>query len=151
MGLTPDYLFERRGPGGQFPSLAEMVDVRGICWEWVGSTDIGGYGQVVIGDRRRQAHRVFYEILVGAIPEGLILGHLCRNRRCVFPDHLEPVTPIVNIRRGLTGNNQRLKTHCPRGHPYEGENLTINKQGARVCRTCRIASNRRYHANITGH
>lgn len=73
----------------------------GDCWEWSGSViKSTGYGQVWADGTNHLAHRVVYELLIGPIPEGLQLDHLCRNRRCVNPEHLEPVTGKENIRRG---------------------------------------------------
>lgn len=94
------------------------------CWTWKASTTTGGYGQFLVEGRLVHAHRVAYTLTVGPIPEGLELDHLCRNRRCVNPTHLEPVTRQENIRRGegLAGINAR-KTHCPRGHALSGDNL----------------------------
>ena len=84
------------------------------------------------------AHRVAYELQVGPIPVGLQLDHLCRVRSCVNPAHLEPVTSAENTRRGL----RAMKTHCPQGHPYAGENLLIRPTGQRRCRTCHLAGKR---------
>lgn len=77
------------------------------------------------------AHRVAYETWVGPIPDGLTIDHLCRNRLCIEPTHLEPVTNRENIQRG--GNS--LKTHCPQGHPYDEVN-TASRNNRRYCRTC---------------
>ena len=71
------------------------------CWEWTGGRSSAGYGYITAGGRKQPVHRVVYELLVGPIPEGLALDHLCRNVRCVNPDHLEPVTWRENVRRGL--------------------------------------------------
>jgi len=111
------------------------------CIEWVAAKSPTGYGSFkpVCGELRMQlAHRWSYEYFVGPIPDGLVIDHLCRNRSCVNPDHLEPVTQQTNIRRGR-GNP--TKTHCPHGHPYSGDNLRIYK-GARFCRTCQDIRNR---------
>lgn len=76
---------------------------KGDCWEWTGALFQGtGYGQVWADGTTRLAHRVVYELLVGPIPVGLDLDHLCRNRSCVNPAHLEPVTRRVNVQRGWT-------------------------------------------------
>lgn len=83
------------------------------------------------------AYRVAYELLVGAIPDGFQLDHLCRNRACVNPAHLEPVTQAVNKARG----ERAMKTHCPKGHPYSGSNLIREKTG-RKCRICHAANQR---------
>jgi hypothetical protein len=87
----------------------------------------------------KAAHRLFYEQLVGPIPDGLQLDHLCRVRHCVNPDHLEPVTQTANVLRGIgpTAVNAG-KTHCVHGHPFTPDNTYINKQGNRHCRACAI-------------
>lgn len=69
------------------------------CWLWTGYVAAGGYGEFHLAGRTRKAHRVAYELLVGPVPEGLDLDHLCRVRRCVNPEHLEPVTRQENLRR----------------------------------------------------
>src|SRR5215831_2038423 len=91
--------------------LADKIMVGDDCWEWTAGKDRDGYGQLHVsrpeGDSSARAHRVVYELLVGPIPEGLTLDHLCRNRGCVKPSHLDPVTVGDNIRRGETGKWQR--------------------------------------------
>ncbi len=113
-----------------------VIDKNG-CWNWDVCDNLG-YGRATDGKHRSvKAHRLMYERLVGPIPEGLVIDHLCRNRTCVNPDHLEPVTQSENVRRGngFSAVNAR-KTHCKRGHPLDGDNLYRNPAGARVCRTC---------------
>ena len=87
--------------------------------------------------RGRRLHRAIYEKFVGPIPDGLTIDHLCRNRLCVNPAHLEPVTLAANVLRGesLPAKNAR-KTHCPKGHPYDETNTHITKQGWRICKAC---------------
>jgi hypothetical protein len=110
----------------------------GGCWEWAGSHDPQGYGQFRDGGRLWKAHRFSYEWTIGPIPEGLQLDHLCRNRGCCNPDHLEPVTNAENARRGETGFHMRNRTHCKRGHPFTPENTyVIPSTGSRSCRACR--------------
>lgn len=90
----------------------EKVDASGDCWVWVGARKDNGYGHIFLEKREDGssktglAHRVSWELLVGEIPEGLDLDHLCRNRACVKPDHLEPVTRSINLRRGHVGGRR---------------------------------------------
>ena len=111
------------------------------CWVWRGAMNGKGYGLCYEGVspgryRWKMAHRVVYEAAKGPIPTGLTLDHLCRNRACVNPDHLEPVSNRENILRGkgATALNAR-KTHCKRGHELSDRNLKPNKAG-RECRKC---------------
>lgn len=90
------------------------------------------------------AHRWLWERLVGPVSGALQLDHLCRNRACVNPDHLEPVTAAENVRRGALGAVRRAKTHCPQGHEYTPEN-TARRRGKRYCRECGRAANRAYY------
>lgn len=115
------------------------------CWEWTAALDGGGYGKLYVQGKYLVAHRLSYEWLVGPIPQGFTIDHLCRNERCVNPEHLEPVTHRENLRRGsgYAGLNAR-KTHCPQGHPYAGDNLVRDAQGRR-CRVCTNAKNRAAH------
>lgn len=113
-----------------------QVEKTDTCWNWVGHLCKLGYGQICIGEKRPMAHRFAYELLVGLIPEGLTLDHLCRNRRCVNPLHLEPVTLRENVMRGTsTPAKNAKKTHCIRGHLLAGENLLSVKYG-RACKEC---------------
>lgn len=116
-----------------------MTDKTATCWFWTGPVDRHGYGRISEGGgggRLRFAHRVSYEIHVGTIPTGLVIDHLCRNRRCVNPAHLEPVTVGENVLRGetLTARNKALTT-CHRGHPFDAANTTVCR-GRRFCRAC---------------
>ncbi|MDP9224875.1 MAG: HNH endonuclease [Actinomycetota bacterium] len=91
------------------------------------------------------AHRVAYELLVGPIPEGLTLDHLCRNTSCVNPQHLEPVTVRENVLRGMGwGAKNKRKTHCHRGHPFDAKNTLRIPGGTRKCRTCANQASREY-------
>lgn len=109
------------------------------CWIWTAATSHRGYGLFRVGSRSDSsrksihAHRFAYECLVGTIPLGLQSDHLCRNRACVNPSHIELVTAQENAQRGLNG---RLKTHCAQGHPFNKTNTYRNQRGWRKCRTC---------------
>ena len=119
------------------------VNVDGVCWEWDQTklNETTGYGVFGADGRSTSAHRYAWEILVGEIPSGKQLDHLCRNRGCVNPDHMEPVTIEENVLRGygITAQNAR-KTHCVRGHEFNESN-TRYRTGAngktwRKCRAC---------------
>lgn len=107
------------------------------CWIWSGKPRPDGYGKVYIKGKGFYVHRVVYEILVGKIPKGRQLDHLCRNRICVNPKHLEPVTNRENVLRGtgISAQNHR-KNSCIHGHPLSGKNVRITKEGHRDCREC---------------
>lgn len=133
------------------------IDASG-CWLWTRGVNQAGYGYHSVptghqGSRTIGAHRYVYEALVGPIPDGLVLDHLCRVRHCVNPAHLEPVTNAENIRRGETGlalaNAKRALTHCKRGHEFTPENTQWRQGRWRVCRTCARARNRSWRASLT--
>lgn len=115
------------------------------CWWWTGEQNGKGYGLIRVGRRKLMAHRVVYELREGAIPEGFQLDHLCRNRACVFPGHLEPVIARTNVLRG-TGHSavNARKTHCIHGHEFTDENTYIDPRGWRACRACGREAQRRY-------
>lgn len=120
-----------------------QIDANG-CWCWSASQNGYGYGKLRWNGSTCRAHRIVYQLLVGEIPPGLQLDHLCRVRHCVNPAHLEPVTQRENTLRGDTISAKcAAKTHCPKGHPLSGDNLVPSKQklGERNCLTC----NREYH------
>ena len=117
------------------------------CWLWTGRIHCDGYGKWKAKDREMLAHRAMYELLRGEIPPGTEIDHLCRVRRCVNPYHMEAVHHSVNVNRGRAGERQVAKTHCPKGHPYSGDNLILTgtkggkRLGYRLCRTCIKAAN----------
>jgi hypothetical protein len=124
--------------------------VTGGCWEWRGRCNGKGYGNFWLNGKTRRAHRVSYGMFTGPIPAGLDLDHLCRNRSCVNPAHLEPVTALENTRRGLAGATARArqlaKTHCKHGHAFSNDNTRLRVNGARACRECDAKSSRERRA-----
>jgi hypothetical protein len=123
------------------------------CLEWIAGLDKDGYGKFHRGGTgpgsSTRAHRWSYEYHVGPIPDGLHLDHLCRNPPCVNPEHLEPVTCRENLMRGDTpAARQLLRTHCPKGHPYSGDNLAM-RGNERRCRECGRIANRNWQRRQT--
>lgn len=115
------------------------------CWTWAGGRTKAGYGVVRLGPKCELVHRVAYQWAFGPIPEGKVLDHLCRNRACVNPEHLEPVESGENTRRGVgPAASNAAKTHCPQGHEYTPENTYVARHSdgsfaGRKCRTCERA------------
>lgn len=121
---------------------ARWIAGPGGCYLWTGELSKTGYGVFKAGGRNRVAHRWYYQAKRGAIPSGLQLDHLCRVRRCVNPDHLEPVTPKENVARSA----KAAQPTCRYGHPYTPENTSIIKSdGSRRCRQCSRDVSRRYY------
>lgn len=122
---------DRQGPVGSL--------YYGRCWVWTAATNSDGYGLFSLDARSQKAHRVAYLLTRGPIPVGMQIDHLCGNRRCVNPWHLEPVTAGENIARGIakarSRHSRRSKTHCSRGHEYTSENTVVHG-GKRDCRIC---------------
>ena len=132
------------------------VQPTGFCWDWIARTTKDGYGLFHV-DRfghTRVAHRIAYTLLVGEIPEGLELDHLCRNKACVNPDHLEPVTqqvnrdrvPFVNLPGGLPPwvvSGKNVTGFCKHGHEYTDENTYVYPDGRTECRTCKRGHRRK--------
>lgn len=125
--------------------------VPGQCWLWMGSRDRKGYGQLW----NKRAHRLSYEALVGPIPEGLQIDHLCRNPPCVNPAHLEAVTSRENTRRGFGPTSPAVRgvlNHCKYGHEFTPENTyTRQREGytIRVCRRCKADGQARWRRRRT--
>lgn len=137
-GLPPRLYFSFRG---QEP---------GECWLWTGWSQ-GGYGYTRVGSRtdgtRRQVrvHRLMFEAAKGPIPDGLVIDHLCRNKLCGNPAHLDAVTQRENVLRGDSPAARcAVVTHCPRGHEYTPENTYVCKRGKRSCQTCKGIASKAY-------
>lgn len=130
------------------------VDKTPECWLWTGPTaGQGRYGMFYVGGGRQNQHREYahrwsYELLVGPIPDGMEIDHLCRNRLCVNPAHLEPVKHAENHRRraGIKHGPYNVGETCKHGHPRTPENVGINTYGYRFCRPCARAVSARLHA-----
>lgn len=127
-GHTPESLF-----------FSRIVGVTSAgCWQWSRPAP-DGYGQFAAGSAGLSipAHRWAYEFLIGAIPDGLVIDHLCRNRACVNPWHVDPVPNGLNVLRGEgpAAVNAR-RAECPRGHAFDVANTYVTPDGRRQCRTC---------------
>lgn len=136
-GVENDMRLKRTIPAYDPQSVLTKVDFQtNGCWEWQGNVDKNGYG--TYGNQNHMVHRVVYEMLVDKLSPEETVDHLCLNRACVNPDHLEEVSLKVNVLRGNNPNavNAR-KTHCLIGHKFDDDNTYIHpKRGTRHCRAC---------------
>lgn len=128
----------KQPPGTLVERITDRCEV-GDCWIWLGGKTGSGYGAIRHDGKNHSTHRAMWQELVGPIPDGYHIDHLCRVRACCNPDHLEPVPPATNVRRALVG--RRWKT-CKRGHEWNGANTYVYPDGHRQCRAC-LAINRR--------
>ena len=139
---TADRFWEKVNKNGPVPAMRPEL---GPCWEWTAEKVHNGYGRFSPKRpaKKIKAHTWAYTALMGPVPEGMELDHLCRNRLCLNPAHLEPVTHRENLMRGDSAAARcARKTHCPKGHAYDAENTQISRRGDRSCRTCRAEQSR---------
>lgn len=111
-------------------SERKTIDPISGCWVWTGPVNNNGYGKAV----GTYVHRLSYAVAKGAIPPNTEIDHLCRNRRCFNPAHLEAVPHVENMRRSP---NTGTKTHCRHGHEYEAHGFWKSKDGRKRCKECR--------------
>lgn len=117
-------------------ALNKLIITGQGCWLTSYSFKSTGYVRIEVSHRKVYLHRFMYEAMVGPIPDGLFIDHLCRNPKCCNPDHLEPVTPGENVRRGMAPNILISRSgFCSKGHAMTGENLRI-VSGNRRCAAC---------------
>ncbi|MFD9950822.1 HNH endonuclease signature motif containing protein, partial [Nonomuraea sp. NPDC059022] len=130
-----------KGSGGLSDRFWAKVDAQGDCWLWTGATHEAGYGRFRADGRTVPSHRWAYEHLVGPIPGGFQIDHLCRNPPCVNPDHLQPVPQAENLLRGYSSPAMNArKTHCKNGHPFDEVNTIVVKGSKGPARNCRICT-----------
>ena len=123
------------------------VDRQTGCWNWTGAISAGSYGSIYYEGRMQKAHRVIWRLERGEIPDGLQIDHLCRNRRCINPDHLEVVTQSENLRRSPLMDRNSHRTHCIRGHEFTEENTRYRPgSGHRTCIICMDMHRRNWRA-----
>ena len=115
------------------------IDLITQCWNFNGTPDKDGYGFTTFEYKTYKLHRFSHLLFKGEIPDGFVVDHLCKNRLCCNPEHLEAVSHSENMNRGNTGknNHQSLKEYCPKGHKYTPENTYNNPKGSRECRICK--------------
>ena len=120
--------------------LAKISISDSSCWNWTASKNHNGYGQININCKMIRSHRFIFEYYYNVIINSTLeIDHLCRNTSCVNPEHLEVVTNLENVQRGLTGkinHHNSKKTHCLNDHEFNKENTYISGKGSRECRVC---------------
>lgn len=123
----------------------QKVEKTVSCWNWTGADNGRGYGRFYVNGRLQYAHRWSYVHFVGEIADGLTVDHICRNTRCVNPEHLDAVPQGENNRRRWQEGVERgvLTTACAHGHPLTPENIYVDPRGHSGCRRCKADYARR--------
>lgn len=120
----------------------------GECWSWKACKNRDGYGTVRFLGVSRLAHRIAFLLVRGEIPKGMQIDHVCRNRWCVNPLHMDIVTSSENTKRARPWHPELAKTHCPKRHPYDDKNTKRDRRGHRFCRACHAEDQRRRDRRI---
>lgn len=124
-----------------------VIDPETGCWNWQLHVQKDGYGRIKLNRRTITAQRAAYEAFKGPLAKGMDPDHLCRNRRCANPGHLEAVSKRENVLRGVSPvAKNAAKTECKRGHPFDELNTYMGRTGHRACRACGNAAQRAYKA-----
>ena len=131
-----------------------LCDINTKCWKWTGYIEQGGYGAIVLNKKNRKVHRVSYEIFVGKLIKGMHVNHVCHNRACISPEHLEQVTHAKNGSREKANHYNSRLTHCKRGHEFNKKNtkFTMRPYGHNgwAMRNCKICLNITYKRRKLG-
>ena len=142
-GVDMSHAINNRSPADE-RLRARLVEKPNGCLEWTGAT-VNGYGSISVNGRVKRTHRFAWELTHGNIPDGMVICHKCDNPPCCNPEHLFLGTQADNIAdmmakgrflANMSGGHNRMKTHCPAGHPYDVTNTYIDPKGTRRCRIC---------------